>query len=258
MELMNASVRLSVQGGIAVVTLNRPEQLNAINYAMLCGLVDAVSAADAEPEVGCIVVTGAGRGFCAGGDVKEGARPPKGLPDSLTVSLRDGVEVCRLLRESTKPTIAMINGPVAGAGGGIAGSCDLRFAGESATFLSAFDRVGGAGDYGATYVWTRALGAAKARELFLLGEKFTAREALAFGLYTRVFADDDLVEQTMAAAWRFADGPRPGWGYMKNNLNAAETEVFSEHLTRECRNMGQSIAESYRYLKAKRQGVEPG
>jgi 2-(1,2-epoxy-1,2-dihydrophenyl)acetyl-CoA isomerase len=258
MDPVNDTVRLTVEGGIALVTLNRPKQLNAINYAVLCGLVDAVKAADADLQVGCIVVTGAGRGFCAGGDLKEGARAPKDLPAGLRVSLRDGVEACRVLRESAKPTIAMVNGPVAGAGIGIAGACDLRFAGESATFLSAFDRIGGGGDYGATYVWTRALGAAKARELFLMGESFTARGALAFGLYTRLFPDDDLAEQTMAAARRLADGPRPGWGYMKNNLNAAETEVFTEHLTRECRNMGQSIAASQRYLKAKRQGAEQG
>lgn len=250
---MTDAVLLDVADGVAIVTLNRPEQLNAVNYALLGGLLDKVQTADADPNVGCIVVTGAGRGFCAGGDLREGARAPKDTPDPL--SLRDGAEACRILRESAKPTIAMVNGPVAGAGIGIAGACDLRFAAESATFLSAYDRIGGGGDYGATYVWTQALGAAKARELFLLGERFTADAALAFGLYTRVYPDAELRDATMAAARRFADGLRPGWAYVKKNLNAAETEAFGNHLDRESANMARSTAESFRLLKERREAA---
>ena len=251
---MTDAVLLEVVDEVAVITLNRPDQLNAVNYALLCGLIEKVRAADSDPDVGCIVVTGAGRGFCAGGDLREGARAPKDTTDPLM--LRDGAEASRLLRESAKPTIAMVNGPVAGAGIGIAGACDLRFAAQSATFLSAYDRIGGGGDYGATYVWARALGAAKARELFLLGEKFTAEAALAFGLYTRVFPDAELREATMAAARRFADGPRPGWAYMKANLNAAEAEVFKDHLDRESANMPRATGESFRYLKARREAAD--
>ena len=123
--------------------------------------------------------------------------------------------------------------------------------------MRAGDRIGGGGDYGSTYVWVQALGAAKARELFLMGEKFTAEQALAFGLYTRVVPDAELRDATLAAARRFADGPRPGWAYMKQNLNAAEHEVFAEHLDRESRNMGASTSESYRLFKARRESAKP-
>jgi len=251
---MNDSVLLEVTDGVARITLNRPDQLNAINYAVLTGLLEAVQRADADPEVGCIVVTGAGRGFCAGGDMREGAGPPK--DDPAPVFLRDGVEASRLLRESRKPTIAMVNGPVAGAGIGVAGACDLRFASKSATFVCAYDKVGAAGDYGATFVWVRALGAAKAREIFLLGEKFTADEALAFGIYTRVFEEAELRAATLAVAQRLADGPRPAYGYMKENLNAAETELFGPHLDRETGNLRVSAKESYRWLKARREAAQ--
>jgi 2-(1,2-epoxy-1,2-dihydrophenyl)acetyl-CoA isomerase len=151
-----------------------------------------------------------------------------------------------------KPTIAMINGPVAGAGIGLAGACDLRFASETATFLSAYDRIGAAGDYGATYVWPRILGAAKARELFLLGETFSAQDALAFGLYTRVVDGTELRARTLDVAHRLADGPRSAWAYMKENLNAAEEETFSRHLDRESRNMTLSTKAFFTALAARR------
>jgi 2-(1,2-epoxy-1,2-dihydrophenyl)acetyl-CoA isomerase len=253
---LTEAVRLEVNDGIAILTLNRPEQLNAVNYALLAGFIGKVGEAVNDPQIGCIVVTGAGRAFCSGGDLKEGARPPKDTEHP--VKLREGAEACRLLREAPMPTIAMVNGPVAGAGIGIAGSCDIRFAAQSATFVSAYDRVGGAGDYGASYVWTRALGSAKARQLFLLGEKFTAEEALAFGLYTRVYPDSELHEATMFHARRFAEGPRPAWRYMKENLNAAEAESFGQHLDRESVNQRRATSESNKYLIGKRHAEEKG
>jgi 2-(1,2-epoxy-1,2-dihydrophenyl)acetyl-CoA isomerase len=146
----------------------------------------------------------------------------------------------------------MINGPVAGAGIGIAGSCDLRFAGQSATFLSAYERIGGAGDYGATFVWPKILGAAKARELFLMGEKFSAETGLAFGLYNRVYPDEELREKTLGAARRLAAGPRSAWAYMKANLNASEDEVFARHLDRESTNMGLATHAYFSALKHQR------
>jgi 2-(1,2-epoxy-1,2-dihydrophenyl)acetyl-CoA isomerase len=240
---MNEAVLLDVVEGVATVTLNRPDRLNAVNGELMAALTGAVRRAAEDPEAGCVVVTGAGRGFCSGGDTKEGAsRRAEGAPAPPElirgIALRRAAEASRLLREMPKPTIAMVNGPVAGAGIGIAGSCDLRFAARSATFLSAYDRIGGAGDYGATYVWPQILGAAKAREIFLLGTRFTAEEALAFGIYNRVFAEEALYEETMTVARRLAAGPRNAWAYMKANLNAAEDESFARHLDRESMNMG--------------------
>lgn len=249
---MTGVVLYTVENGVAEITLNRPERLNAVNYALMVELLESVRRAATDDAVGCVVVTGAGRGFCAGGDRKEGARrPPDADPSLPNVTLADAVEASRLLREMRKPTIAMVNGPVAGAGIGIAGACDLRFASESATFSSAYDNIGGAGDYGATYTWVRAIGAARARELFLLGQKYTAAEAFAFGLYTRVFTDAELRDRTFEAARRLADGPRPGWAYMKDNLNAAEEMTFRDHLELESRNMALSTSESFRLFRDK-------
>lgn len=250
---VNDAVLYSVADGVAEITLNRPDRLNAVNYALMVGLLEAAERAASDDSAGCVVVTGAGRGFCAGGDRKEGARRPADAdPAWPDLTLADAVRASQLLREMRKPTIAMVNGPVAGAGIGIAGSCDLRFAAESATFLSAYDNIGGAGDYGATYVWTRALGTARAREIFLLGEALTARDALALGVYTRVFPDAQLREATFAAARKLANGPRPGWAYMKENINAAEQLAFEAHLTLESRNMGLSTQASYQLHKERK------
>ncbi|MDB5425403.1 MAG: naphthoate synthase [Phenylobacterium sp.] len=255
---MSETVLLETVDGVGVVTLNRPDRLNAFNGEIMEALLETLQAAASDPAVGCVVVTGAGRGFCAGGDTKdggqrraEGAPPP---PPELVrgAGLRRNAEASRLLREMPKPTIAMVNGPVAGAGIGVAGSCDLRFAAASATFLSAYANIGAAGDYGATYVWPKILGAAKAREIFLLGEKFDAERALAFGLYTRVYADEALREETLKIAKRLAAGPRSAWGYMKANLNASEDETFARHLDRESMNMGLSTQAFFAALKAQR------
>jgi 2-(1,2-epoxy-1,2-dihydrophenyl)acetyl-CoA isomerase len=254
---MSETVLLDVTDGVALVSLNRPDRLNALNGEIMDAFLAAIQTVADDADVGVVIVTGAGRGFCAGGDTKDGGqRRADGVPPPVELvrgaGLRRNAEASRLLREMPKPTIAMVNGPVAGAGIGIAGSCDLRFAAESATFLSAYERIGGAGDYGATFVWPRILGAAKARELFLLGEKFSAADGLAFGLYNRVFPDDQLQEKTFEAARRLATGPRTAWAYMKANLNAAEDEAFARHLDRESMNMGLATHAYFSALRAQR------
>jgi 2-(1,2-epoxy-1,2-dihydrophenyl)acetyl-CoA isomerase len=254
---MSDTVLVDIEAGVAMVTLNRPDRLNAFNGEIMDAFLLAIQRLADDVTVGAVVVTGAGRGFCAGGDTKEGSqRRADGVPPIVELvrgaSLRRYAEASRLLREMPKPTIAMINGPVAGAGIGVAGSCDLRFAAESAAFLSAYERIGGAGDYGATYVWSKILGAGKARELFLLGERFSAPEAHAFGLYTRVFPDDQLRDKTMEVAERLANGPRGSWAYMKANLNAAEDETYARHLDRESMNMGLATQAYFATLRAQR------
>jgi 2-(1,2-epoxy-1,2-dihydrophenyl)acetyl-CoA isomerase len=245
---MSSAVLYSVEQAVALITLNRPERMNAVNYEILTGLVEAVRRAADDPDVGCVVVTGAGRGFCSGGDLKEGAQPPPeqrpARPSAQTrgAIVRFGSEASRLLHEMPKLTIAMINGPVAGAGIGLASSCDLRFAGASASFVTAYERIGAAGDYGATWNWPRLLGAAKARELFFIARSFSAAEALAFGLYTRVFDDTELHTHTMDLARRVACGTGASWAYLKANLNAAETMNFADHLDLESLHMPLSMA----------------
>lgn len=242
--------------GVRIITLNRPDRLNALNDSIMAPLADATREAAQDPAVGCVVITGAGRGFCSGGDLK-GDRAPADVTPELGgpveqghARLRSHMETPRLLHEMGKPTIAMINGPVAGAGIGIAGACDLRFAAQSATFLSGFDRIGGGGDFGSTWFWTKILGTAKARELMFMGEKFDADAALAFGLYTRVFPDETLREESLKFAKKMAAGPRMGWRYMKANLNLAEDAQFEAHLDQESLFMGLSTQATARIYKA--------
>ena len=144
---MADEVLIENDGGVRIITLNRPDRLNALTGSIMEPLADACADAARDPSVGCVVVTGAGRGFCAGGDLKgdgggKGVVPANPETGSRTeqgfARLRGYMETARLLHEMGKPTIAMVNGPVAGAGIGIAGACDLRFAGRAASFLTAF------------------------------------------------------------------------------------------------------------------------
>jgi 2-(1,2-epoxy-1,2-dihydrophenyl)acetyl-CoA isomerase len=240
------TVEYEIENGVAIITLNRPDRMNAINSDLAGDLTATVLRATHDDSAGCVVLTGAGRAFCAGGDIKEGA-PARRIdaPDELAdpthenriAWLRYGAEAARLLHEMGKPTIAVINGAVAGAGIGLAGACDVRFASQSATFVSAYDRIGASGDYGATWFWSKILGGGKVRELFLLGESFDSAKALAFGLFTRVFPDSALRDSSLTIAAKMAAASRTGWRYLKANLNAAEDGVFEQVLDLESANM---------------------
>lgn len=256
---MADEVLIANEGGVRIITLNRPDRLNALNGALMAPLAEACADAASDASVGCVVVTGAGRGFCAGGDIKEGGADKAAVPanretgsraEQSFTRLRGFMETARLLHEMGKPTIAMVNGPVAGAGIGIAGACDLRFASRSASFLSAFGNIGGSGDFGSTWFWTKIVGTGVARELFLLSEKLTAEEAFAKGLYTRLYDDAVLREETLKAAHRLADGPRMGLRYMKQNLNNAEDWAFEAQFDAEALNMGLSTQASAAIGKA--------
>lgn len=260
-----STVLVENDGGVRIITLNRPDRLNALTETIMAPLADATADAARDPSVGCVVVTGAGRGFCAGGDLKEGgSNRPTGADPALGGRVEQGftrlrafMETSRLLHEMPKPAIAMINGPVAGAGIGIAGACDLRFAGESATFLSAFDRIGAGGDFGSSYFWTKIVGTGVARELFFLSEKLTAQDAFAKGIYTRLFSDEVLREETLKVAHKLANGPRMGYRYMKANLNMAEDSAFETALDHEALNMGLSTmatAQIYKAMQEKKTG----
>lgn len=256
---MSDVVLIENQDAVRIITMNRPDRLNALNAAIMAALADACAEAARDPSVGCVVITGAGRGFCAGGDLKDGgggrdvvaANAESGSrTEQGFARLRGFMETSRLLHEMPKPSIAMVNGPVAGAGIGIAGACDLRFAGQAASFLTAFDRIGAGGDFGSTWFWTKIVGTGVARELFLLGEKLTADQAFAKGLYTRLLPDADLRVATLAAAHRLADGPRMGFRYMKANLNNAEDWAFEAALDQEALNMSLSTQAASAIWKA--------
>ncbi|MEY4502146.1 MAG: hypothetical protein RIS52_2036 [Pseudomonadota bacterium] len=258
--MSESTILIENNAGVRIITMNRPDRLNALNGEIMEPLADAAADAACDPSVGCVVITGAGRGFCSGGDLESGRGAPSpvvnnalgGRTEQSTARLRGYMETSRLLHEMPKPTIAMINGPVAGAGIGIAGACDLRFAGKSATFLSAFDRIGAGGDFGSSWFWTKIVGTGVARELFLLSEKLTGEQAFAKGLYTKLFDDDALRDETLKIAHKLADGPRTGYRYMKANLNNAEDWAFEAQFDQEALNMGLSTQASAAIWKAMR------
>jgi 2-(1,2-epoxy-1,2-dihydrophenyl)acetyl-CoA isomerase len=221
----------SLTDGVATLTLNRPDRLNALSPPMLDALLEALPRLAANPLIAVVVLTGAGRGFCAGGDVKNMAEGSSqlGVEDAVQ-RLRRKMEVSRLLHEIPKPTIAMVNGPAAGAGLSMALACDLRIAAQSARFITAFAQVGFSGDFGGSYFLSKLVGTAMARELYYTGEALDSAHALALGMVNRVVPDAELAGATMALAARLAHGPSIALGLMKQNLNAAETGTLSELL----------------------------
>jgi len=253
----------SVADGVALLTLNRPDRLNALSAEMVDGLIAALRRCSTDDAVGAIVLTGAGRGFCAGGDVKAMTERRDISLERRAADLRNKHQVISLLRSVPQIVIGMINGPAFGAGLGIALACDLRIAGITARFGTAFAGVGFSGDFGGSYHLTKLAGPAKAREMYLLGEPVDATEAVALGLVTRVVPDEALVEETMGLARRLAAGPRIAYGYMKRNLLAAETASLQEVLELEAfhqarTGMTEDHAEAARAFVEKRRPVFRG
>lgn len=214
-------------GGVWTVTLNRPEARNAMSRDMNEALQRQLAAAEVDPAVRCIVLTGAGKGFCAGGDVKGMAAAGDGTVGALTID--QAIHRQRLNQRGTsgklfkmpKPTIAALPGAAAGAGLALALACDLRVMASTAILTTAFARVGFSGDYGGTYFLTQLVGTAKARELYFLSERIAADEALRLGLANWVCAPEDLAARTREIALRLANGPTAAYRYMKENLNRA-------------------------------------
>ena len=216
-----------LENGVLTLTLNRPESRNAMTVAMLEALDRQLSAAEIDDGVRCVVLTGAGKGFCSGGDVKGFADKDKA--DEPATSVDAAIHLQRLSQRATagrlhtmpKPTICGINGAAAGAGLSLALACDLRIMSTAAFLMTAFANVGLSGDYGGTVFLSRLVGTAKARELYFLSDRVQADEALRLGLVNWTCEPDALAAQTTKLASRLAAGPGVAYRYMKENLNRA-------------------------------------
>lgn len=233
---MTTDLLETIEDGVAVLTMNRPDSLNALSGDMLDAMLEAFPRLAADKNVGCVVLTGAGRGFCAGGDVKAMAQGKEFADDTLegkAQALRAKMETSRWLHEMPKPTIAMVRGPVAGAGMSLALACDMRIASDTLKFTTAFANVGYSGDFGGSYFLSQLVGTGKARELYFTADRLTADEALSLGIVNRVVADDQLEQETMALAKRLAAGPTVAYRYIKRNMNVAERGNLSESLDME-------------------------
>ncbi len=235
----------TIEGGVATLTLNRPEARNALTDEMQAALQEAIPRLAGDRSVRAVVITGAGRAFCAGGDVKgfaaataSGANSGDGFSlEQRAFGLRRASDIVRWLHEMPKPTLAVIPGPAAGAGLSIALACDLRIAADDAKLTTAFSKVGLAGDYGGSYFLTQLVGAAKARELYFTGDVITGREALALGIVNKAVPADELAAVAHDYARYLAGLPTLAIGYMKKNLNAAQTGTLSQVLDVEATHM---------------------
>lgn len=225
-----------VEDRVALLTMNRPERRNALSDEMLAGLALALREAESATDVACVVLTGAGGAFCAGGDVKGMAEASAGGAGRAALTLDERIHRQRLSQRDTagriwrmpKPVIAALPGAAAGAGLSLALACDLRVAAESAILTTAFAKVGFSGDYGGTFFLTQLIGAAKARELYLLSDRVDAKEAERLGLVNRVVPDAALEGETRALAQRLASGATIAFRYMKENIGRALTGASLE------------------------------
>ncbi len=233
--------------GVGLITLNRPESLNSLGGDLVPMLADALVECDKDSTVRCVAITGAGRAFCAGGDVRNMQRRNDGMTDNTGVPSNTianvEAQVADLRRRQTslsfmlytmpKPVVALVNGHAAGAGLSIALACDLRIAGSAAKFGTAFRNVGLSGDFGGTYFLPRLVGAAKARELYFTAEIMDATRALELGIVTKVVPQEELLEVGLEFCAKLASGPTASLGKMKANLNFAETHNLQESLDHE-------------------------
>ncbi len=253
----------SIEDGVAVLTLNRPEALNALSMDIRNGLLSAMERYADDSTVRCIVITGAGRAFSSGGDVKGmGDRAAQGY-EARARGLLFSARIPMAIRKHPKVIIGMVNGVAAGAGMSLSMACDLRIAGKSARFTTAFLKIGLSGDWGGTWTLTRLVGTAKARELFLMPDMVSADEALKLGIVNRVAEDADLRAATMEVAHRIADMPPVAVAAVKRNLFAAETESFAVTLDQEAYNQArcsqtEDHAEAVAAFKEKRKPVFKG
>ncbi len=231
--------------GVATLTMNRPEVRNAMSAEMLDAMHEALPRLAADRNVRCVVVTGAGGAFSAGGDVKAFASTVSGerkstYDDSVTfdlegraLDLRKGMELSRILHEMPKPTLAAIPGGAAGAGFSLALACDLRIALDTAKLTTAFAKVGLSGDYGGSFFLPYLVGQSKARELYFTSAVVTGQEAHEIGLVTRVATADHYEAAVAQLARELANLPTIAVGYMKKNLNAAYHGSLVDNLDRE-------------------------
>jgi 2-(1,2-epoxy-1,2-dihydrophenyl)acetyl-CoA isomerase len=233
----SAGLRQEREGGVLVLTLDRPDRRNALSLPLYEALLATLEAAATDPDIGAIVLTGAGQSFCAGGDVSRMAgaadAPPVPFEEKMR-ALRRRTGIGELLHTMPKPTIAMIRGAAVGAGLSLALACDLRYADPTARLRTGFVNVGLSGDFGGHYFLPRLVGMAKARELYLTSPMLDAQAALAMGLVNGVFEAAALQAEVMGIAARLADGPRTAIAHIKGNLNDAPHLTLGEMLDREC------------------------
>lgn len=239
--------------GVALITLNRPESMNAMGGELMPLLAQYLDECERDRSVRCVAVTGAGRAFCAGGDVKgmasrgggggsDGERPSIGsIVERGVAGLRSSQRSTSLrLHSMPKPTVALVNGAAAGAGLSLALAADIRFCSNQARFITAFPKVALSGDYGGSFLLQRLIGPGRAREAYFLSETIDAQKALDLGIANHVVPHNELLDRGLEYCSRLAKGPTAVYARMKANFNFGETATFAELLDHEALNMNLS------------------
>lgn len=235
-----AHILHSVDQGVATVTLNRPDVLNSFNRAMAREVRDALVAARTDHNVRAVLLTGSGRGFCAGQDLAE-AMPKEGPAPPLSDIVSQGYNpIVLAIREIEKPVVCAVNGVAAGAGANLAFACDLVLAASDATFIQSFSKIGLVPDTGGTFFLPRLVGMARATALMMLAEKVTAQEAVTLGLIFRVVDREKLLDEATALARELAARPTRAFGLIKRALNASATNGLDEQLALEAQLQGEA------------------
>ena len=240
---MYENIKVAREPGVLTVTLDRPEKLNAFAGRMRRDLAEALEAAAGDQTVRVVVITGAGRAFCAGADVQYMAElMERGDEGEFARLLGAGRRVVTAIREMTKPVVAAVNGPAYGAGFNLALACDLRLAAESATFSESFVNVGLHPDWGGTYFLPRMLPANLACEMFFLGEAIDAARALQLGLVNRVVAEAELMTEARKLAERLRDAPVRSVAAVKQAVYMSDTSNLDRMLQYETESQLQCFA----------------
>lgn len=226
-----------VTDGVGTITLNRPDRRNAMSEAMVTGLVTLLETMGESDDVGVIVITGAGKAFCSGGDVQdfdakggEGAGASEVDQTAVAEQERVQLETVGAIYRSPKPVIAAIPGAAAGAGLGFALAADFRIGSDRAVMATAFAAVGLSGDFGVAWLLNSLVGPAKARELLLLSPRISAPDALELGLLNWVVPEDEFADRVAALAQQLANGPRQALASMKDNLVRAAEQSLEDNM----------------------------
>jgi 2-(1,2-epoxy-1,2-dihydrophenyl)acetyl-CoA isomerase len=228
-------VRYELADGVATVTLDRPEALNALTVELKVELLDAVRRAGADQAARAVLLTGAGRGFCVGQDLKEHAAALDAGDTQLSTVIDHYNPLIEAIAGLPKPVVAAVNGPAAGAGASLAFACDLRIAADDASFLMAFAKVGLGPDSGASWTLPRLIGAGRAAAMLMLAEPVAAAQALEMGLVSMVVPAADLLSTATALAARLAAGPTAAFAAIKATIAYGGSHSLVESLANEAK-----------------------